>query len=91
MVPPSGGVARCQRTGYAPGMQPETIGVLVDAAIPIAGGTYVTLLAHRKVGSKPGESPKMDAWHDRFGTAMKVVGPLCVVFALVIASADLLR
>ena len=72
-------------------MDSQTVGILFDAAIPIVAGTYLTLLAHRKVGAKPGENPKIDAWHARFGKAMKVIGPLCIVFAVAIGAAGLLR
>jgi hypothetical protein len=72
-------------------MEPEHIGILVDAAIPVLAGTFLTLLAFRIVGPKPGEKPKMDAWHDRWGKWMKVLGPLVVGFALITAAAAVLR
>jgi len=72
-------------------MTPEQVGILVDTAIPVAAGIFVTLLAHRVVGAKPGENPKMDAWHDRFGKWMKIVGPALVVISLITGVASALR
>ena len=62
-------------------MSAGTIGALIDAAIPLAGGVVCTLLAFRSIGKKPGEDARSDAWHRRFGAAMKVVGPALIVFA----------
>jgi hypothetical protein len=55
---------------------------LVESLIPIAGGVYVTLLAYRKVGKQEGEDARWDDWHDRYGSLMRIVGPLCVGFGL---------
>jgi hypothetical protein len=56
--------------------------VLADAAIPLFGGIYATLLGFRLVGKKPGVSPKFDEWHDRRGALLRGLGPFLVLFSL---------
>lgn len=63
-------------------MRPESIGTLVSGAIPIFSGIYITLLAFRVIGKRLGPDPKHDAWHNRFGGVMRVVGPLLILFGL---------
>jgi hypothetical protein len=54
----------------------------VDGAIPFLGGVFVTLMAFRVIGPKPGVNPKQDEWHRRWGGFMRVGGPMLVVFAV---------
>lgn len=63
-------------------MRPSTFAALVDGAIPILGGIWGTLAGYRFIGKQPGESPKHDDWHRRFGPMMRIVGPLLIVFGL---------
>lgn len=63
-------------------MRPEHVGVLVEGVIPFMAGIYVTLLAFRVIGPRPGVKPKMDDWHRRWSGFMRVGGPLLVVFAI---------
>jgi hypothetical protein len=72
-------------------MRPEFIGELFNAAIPFFGGIYATLLGFRVVGKKPGASPKYDEWHSRFGSLLKLLGPLLVLFGLFLAASATLR
>ena len=63
-------------------MRVEVIAALVDGGIPIVGGIYATLLGLRIIGKPPGESPKYDRWHERFGRTLKVLGPILVFFGI---------
>jgi len=72
-------------------MQAETIGALVNGAIPILGGLYVTLLGFRVVGKKPGESLQYDEWHRKHGGKLKVLGPLVALFGLFFTVLGILR
>jgi hypothetical protein len=72
-------------------MAPEMIGALVDAAIPFFGGTYVTLLAYRVLGKKPGESLRYDEWHAKHAGKLKVLGPLVALFGVFLAVRGVLQ
>ena len=61
-------------------MDPDTIGALLDAAIPLAGGGYAALLGFRKIGRKPGADPKYDAWHAKYGNLLRKLGPAVMLF-----------
>ena len=50
--------------------------------IPILGGVYLTLMAHRVIPRKPNDPEKMELWHRKFGKMSKVLGPLLVGFGL---------
>ena len=63
-------------------MSPDTVGNLVNAAIPLCGGIYATLLGYRVVGTQPGTSLKSDEWHARFGLMCRIFGPLLILFGL---------
>jgi hypothetical protein len=64
-------------------MTAETIGVLVDAGIPLLGGIYATLLGFRVIGKPKGEAPEVDAWHQRYASHLKILGPMVMIFGLV--------
>jgi hypothetical protein len=72
------GVRRRERKG----MRAEMVGELVNGAIPFFGGIFATLLGFRVLGRKPGANLKYDEWHNRFGTLLKVLGPLLVLFGV---------
>jgi hypothetical protein len=57
----------------------ETVGALVNAAIPFFVGIYCLLVGFRVVGSKPGVNPKYDQWHERFGLFFKIAGPVLML------------
>jgi hypothetical protein len=63
-------------------MSPRLVGMLVDAAIPILGGVYLTLLGMRVVGKRPGASEKYDAWHARYGSGMTAMGVILILMTL---------
>lgn len=65
-------------------MRPEHVGVLVEGVIPFLAGIYVTLLAFRVIGPRPGVKPKRDDWHRRWGGFLRVCGPVMVMFAFFI-------
>jgi hypothetical protein len=58
------------------------MGALVNAAIPFCVGVYCLLVGFRLVGNKPGENPRYDQWHARFGIFLKVAGPVLMVLAV---------
>lgn len=61
-------------------MNPDFIGELVNGAIPLLGGIYLTLLGYRKTGKQPGVSPSFDEWHRRYGRLLKIIGPALILF-----------
>ena len=50
--------------------------------IPILGGIYGLLLAYRVVPRKPRDPEKMELWHRKFGTMIKVLSPFVIGFGL---------
>jgi hypothetical protein len=60
------------------------MGALVNAAIPFLVGIYCLLVGFRIIGSKPGENPKFDAMHARFGTFFKIAGPVLMLIAVIL-------
>jgi hypothetical protein len=70
-------------------MTPHFIAALVEGSIPFLCGLYVTLLAYRVLGKKPGQDPRWERWHQRFGTHMKYVGPLVMAFGVFMFFRDL--
>jgi hypothetical protein len=66
-------------------MDPHTVATLVDSGTPFLGGLLVTLLAYRVVGKPPGQDPRWDAWHAKWGVYWKVLGPLLMGFGVLIA------
>lgn len=59
------------------------MGALVNAAIPFCVGIFCLLAGFRVVGKKPGEDPKFDEWHGRFGIFLKIAGPVLIVLAII--------
>jgi len=57
---------------------------VVESLIPLSAGIYLSLLAYRKIGKQEGEDARWDDWHQRYGAVMRIVGPLCVCFALIL-------
>ena len=53
-----------------------------DGLIPIFGGIYGLLIAYRVVPSKPKDPEKMELWHRKFGTMMKLLCPFLIGFGL---------
>ena len=56
---------------------------LYDGGIPLFGGIYATLLAYGVIGKTPGESPRFDAWRERYGRSLKWLGPALILFGVV--------
>ena len=54
----------------------------LDGLIPIFGGIYGLLLAYRVVHRKPRNPEKMELWHRKFGTLIKILSPLLIGFGL---------
>lgn len=59
------------------------MGALVNVAIPFCVGVYCLLIGFRVIGKKPGEDPKFDAWHARFGIFLKVAGLVSIALAVI--------
>jgi hypothetical protein len=58
------------------------MGSLINAAIPFFVGVFVLLVGFRFVGKKPGEDPKFDEWHAKFGVFLKIAGPVLMILAV---------
>jgi hypothetical protein len=58
------------------------IGALVNASIPFFAGIYALLVGFRVVGKKPGQDPKYDQWHQKFGMVLKVCGPVLILLSI---------
>ena len=70
-------------------MNSHLLASLVDGAIPFLGGLYLTLLAHRWVGPKPGQNPKYDGTYESYIRWGKWGGPLLMLFGVYIFIKDL--
>ncbi|MEW4566737.1 hypothetical protein AB1L88_02605 [Tautonia sp. JC769] len=70
---------------------PDLFAVIVEAAIPIVAGVYLTLVSYRVVGKEPGTDFRWDVWHQQYGAIVKVLGPLMVLFGIFLAIVGLLR
>ena len=53
----------------------------LEGLIPIAGGVYGLLLAYGVIRAGK-DADRIDAWHRRFGTPLKVLSPLVILFGL---------
>jgi len=54
------------------------------ALIAIVGGIVGSLLAYRVVPLTMFGSVDMEAWHDKFGSIFKILGPVAIIIGLVI-------
>jgi hypothetical protein len=72
-------------------MRPEAIAALVEGCIPFFGGILGTLYAYRILGKKPGQDPRHDEWHAKWGRLFKVLGPVVALFGVVLAVQGFLR
>ncbi|MHC4084190.1 MAG: hypothetical protein ACYSWZ_05360 [Planctomycetota bacterium] len=50
--------------------------------VPVLGGIYGTLIAYRIIPMNRKEPEKEDLWHKRFGTMMKILSPLVILFGI---------
>jgi hypothetical protein len=55
---------------------------MIDGIIMCLAGFLAALLGFRVLGPRPGESPRWDRWHDRFGIAVRVLGVVVVLAGL---------
>ena len=53
-----------------------------EGLIPIVCGTIITLFALGVFPKNPKDPQKMAEWRRKFGPAMKIIGPLVVLFGL---------
>jgi hypothetical protein len=63
-------------------LSPQQVASLVDGLIPIAGGVMCSLYGFRVLGKAPGADARFDAWYQRYGKLLRVLGPVVVVFGL---------
>jgi hypothetical protein len=56
--------------------------IKLDGLIPIFGGIYGLLLGYRVVPRQPKDPEKMELWHRKFGTMIKVLSPFLIGFGL---------
>ena len=52
----------------------------LEGLIPLAGGVYGWLLVTGTLPKHPKNPEKMAAWRQRYGTIVKVICPLLVIF-----------
>jgi hypothetical protein len=64
-------------------MHADTTTAIIKCVIPALAGLYLTVLAFRVVGKKPGQDPRWDAWHQQWGRVMKLVGPALFLVGVV--------
>ncbi|WP_223788330.1 hypothetical protein [Marinicella meishanensis] len=50
--------------------------------IPLLGGLYLTLLAHRVLPRKIKDPAKHELWHKKFGHSAKYLGPFLMLAGL---------
>ena len=55
-----------------------------NGLIPLLGGIYCLLLAYRVVLRKPKDPERMELWHRKFDRMMKVIGPVLIVFGILL-------
>lgn len=72
-------------------MSSAFIAAAVEALIPLVGGLICTLYGFRLIGPKPGQNPKQDEWHAKWGRHMKWLGPVVIAFAIVLFAMNLNR
>ena len=72
-------------------MSVHAVITLIEAAIPVGGGLYMTLPAHRIVGKKPGVSHAYDAHLRKWSGVLQICGPLTIVCGILIAVTKLIR
>jgi hypothetical protein len=63
-------------------MNPETIAALTYATMTLFCGTFMTLKGFRLIGTPRGQDFKVDQWHERYGTLMKIAGPPGIAYGL---------
>ena len=72
-------------------MSAHVVITLIEAAVPVGGGLYMTLLAHRIVGKRPGVSPTYDSHMKKWSGVLQICGPLTIVCGILVAVAKLVR
>ncbi|MDG3005016.1 hypothetical protein [Paludisphaera mucosa] len=72
-------------------MSPDLLGSLVNGAIPFFAGLYCWLLGTRRIGKAAGMDVEYDAWHERFGKACRLLGPLAMMFGVLTVLVELTR
>jgi hypothetical protein len=72
-------------------MGPDAVAALVEGCIPFIGGIVATLYGYRILGKTPGQDPRFDGWHAKWGRMLKVLGPLVALFGVLLATQGLLR
>jgi len=50
--------------------------------IPLLGGLYLTLLAHRVLPRKIKDPERHELWHKKFGYSAKYLGPFLMIFGV---------
>ena len=63
-------------------MSAKLIAALIDGAIPLAGGLYMSLIGYDVVRLTRGDPQRLAAWMARWGTFMRLGGPLIAMFGV---------
>jgi hypothetical protein len=56
----------------------------LQGVIPLLGGIYGYLLANGTLPRKPKDPEKMALWRRKFGPMMKIIGPILVIFGILL-------
>jgi len=51
----------------------------LNGLVMVVGGVYGLLLAYRVIPRKPKDPEKMEVWHRKFGTMMKILSPILII------------
>lgn len=55
---------------------------MIDGIIMCLVGLWATMVGFRVLGARPGQSPRWDQWHERYGKLVRVLGPVVVLCGL---------
>ena len=54
----------------------------LEGLIPIAGGIVIILFANGTLPKNPKNPEKLEAWRKKFGPAIKILGPVVIIFGI---------
>ena len=63
-------------------MSAQLVAALIDGVIPLAGGLYMSLIGFDVMRPSRAEPQKLAEWMRRWGTFMRIGGPLIAMFGV---------